>query len=149
MHYTGRAGRKGGSALEAALFLPWFVFLFIGIFDWGFYARALISTENAARVAAVYASEDPANNARITGADGGACLYALGALRYSANVGSSITTCTSYPVIVTATKVTGANSADGHDAVNIDVQYQTTRVIPLPGVLNSQFVIRRVVQMKL
>jgi hypothetical protein len=149
MRYTGRAGRKGSCALEAALFLPWFVFLFIGVFDWGFYARALTCTESAARVAALYASADPNDDARITGSDGGACFYALGALRHSVNVGSGVTTCASYPVIVTATKVTGADSADGQPAVKVDVAYQTNRVIPIPGLLKSQFVIRRIVQMKL
>jgi hypothetical protein len=149
MRYTGRAGKKGSCALEAALFLPWFVFLFIGVFDWGFYSRALISTESAARVAALYASGDPNDNARITGSDKGACLYALGALRHSANVGNELVTCDSYPVIVTSTPVTGADSADGLPAVKVEVAYQTNRVIPIPGLLKSQFVIRRVVQMKL
>jgi hypothetical protein len=44
------SGTAGGSALEFALLMPWYVFLFVGAFDWGFLAHALISTESAARV---------------------------------------------------------------------------------------------------
>ena len=53
---TVRKNRRGGSALELAFFLPWYIFLFIGAFDWGFYAHALISAENAVRVAVLYTS---------------------------------------------------------------------------------------------
>src|SRR5512135_2790895 len=51
--------RRGGSVLELALILPWYIFLFVGAFDWGFYSRALISVEGAARTAALYASANP------------------------------------------------------------------------------------------
>lgn len=149
MRYTGREGRRGGSALEVALFLPWFVFLFIGVYDWGFYARALISTQSAARVAALYASEDPSNNARITGADGGTCYYALSELRFNPGVTSSVTSCSSYPVIVSSAKVTGTATADGQPAVNVDVAYQTAQLIPIPGLLKGRMVVRRIIQMKL
>ena len=36
--------RRGGSVLEMAMLMPWYVFLFVGAFDWGYYAHALIST---------------------------------------------------------------------------------------------------------
>jgi TadE-like protein len=36
------------------MLLPWVLFLFVGAYDWGFYAHALISTENAARTAALW-----------------------------------------------------------------------------------------------
>jgi len=43
-----------------ALLLPWYFFLFVGTFDWGFYAHALISTEAAARTAVLYTSQSSA-----------------------------------------------------------------------------------------
>jgi Flp pilus assembly protein TadG len=48
---------RGHAMLEAALLLPWVLFLFVGAFDLGFYNYALISTQNAARVAAWYTSQ--------------------------------------------------------------------------------------------
>jgi len=39
--------------VEFAMFLPWYLLLFIGAFDWGFFAHGLISTESAARVGAL------------------------------------------------------------------------------------------------
>ncbi len=121
--------------------MPWIVLLFIGVFDWGFFARALISTQNAARVAALYASQQ---NAPTDSA--GACAYALRELRSSPNISSSLSTCTSLPLIVTAQKVTGA---DGTFAASVTVRYQTQQLIPIPGLFPSQATIERVVQMKL
>jgi hypothetical protein len=148
MRNIGRGGRRGGSALEAAFFLPWYVFLFVGAFDWGYYAHALISVENAARTAAIHTSGDPGNLARITGSDGNACRYALEELRAETNVGSGMTSCDSLPVIVVATKKT-ATGADGADAAEVAVTYQTVPLIPIPGMLKGRATIRRVVQMKL
>ncbi len=36
--------RRGGSMIEFCLLLPWYIFLFVGAFDFGFYAYSLIST---------------------------------------------------------------------------------------------------------
>jgi Flp pilus assembly protein TadG len=148
MRIIGRKGRRGGSALEAAFFLPWYIFLFVGAFDWGFYAHALISVENAARTAALYTSADPSNLARITGTDGGACKFVLEELRTETNIGSGVTSCASLPVIVTATKK-AASGADGTDAAEVSVTYQTATLIPITGLLQGRATIQRVVQMKL
>jgi len=51
---------KGHAVLEAALLTPWLIFLFVGAFDMGFYAYALISVENAVRVAAEYTASSTA-----------------------------------------------------------------------------------------
>jgi Flp pilus assembly protein TadG len=136
-----RKRRKGGSVLEGALFLPWFIFLFIGAFDWGFYAHALISTENAARVAALYTSTSS------TTADDSAtaCSYALAQLKTAPNIGS-LSTCQNLPLIVTAAKVTGP---DGQWASEVVITYRTTQLIPIPGLLMGQATIRRVCQMAL
>src|ERR1041385_2115914 len=48
-----RASRKtrGAAMMELALLSPWIIFLFIGAFDWGFYAYSLITLETATRAA--------------------------------------------------------------------------------------------------
>jgi TadE-like protein len=77
-----RSRRSGHSVMEFALFLPFLLFLFVGAFDWGFYAWALIATENAARVAALYTS----SSAATAGDSLGACPYVLGELADAPNV---------------------------------------------------------------
>ena len=51
-----REKQKGHAVLEAAFLAPWVIFLFVGAFDMGFYCYALICTENAARIGAMYTS---------------------------------------------------------------------------------------------
>src|SRR5262245_49395569 len=130
-----RNRRRGGSALEMALCMPWFVFLFVGAFDWGFYARALISVENAARVASLYTPGSSGTAADI----GGACEYAKGELLITSNVDPN-STCNALPLIVTATAKGGAGqpaSADGQPASEVSVTYRTQSLIPIPGVLKN------------
>ncbi len=143
-----RDGRRGGSILEVAFFLPWYVFLFVGAVDWGFYAHALISVENAARIAVLYTSANPDDPARASDS-AGACAYAYRELWVEPNISAS-TVCpaTSLPVIITAAKMTAAG-ADGGDATQVSVTYQTQQLIPIPGLLAGQFTLQRVVQMKL
>src|ERR1700738_3958024 len=97
-----RPGRRGGSVMELALLMPWYVFLFVGVFDWGFYSHALISTGAAVRAAALYTSKDS-----TTAADQAtACIYALNELKVSANI-SATSACNADPIVVTAAAVTG------------------------------------------
>lgn len=129
--------------------LPWFVFLFAGVFDWGYYAHALISTEAAARTAAFYASAS-----KTTAVDSSTvCTLALEELRIVPNVGSNLTSCSGRPVITTTTLVgpgqTNTGSADGQLAVQVSVQYTTLALIPIPGLLTNQATFYRVVQMRL
>jgi hypothetical protein len=70
-----RKARRGTSTIEFSMMMPWFVFLFVGAFDWGFFAHALISTQSAARVAALYTPEGRLHRHRSshglhTGAEG-------------------------------------------------------------------------------
>ena len=136
---------RGGSALEMAFFMPWYIFLFVGVYDWGFYAHAMISTASAARVAAIYTSTNATTQADSTMA----CTYALEELRIAPNIGTSMTTCNALPVIVTATAKTGVQSADGQAASEVAVTYQTNQLIPIPGLLKAQHTFYRVVQMRL
>src|SRR5262249_30957954 len=128
MRKTARIkARRGGSALEMALLMPCYIFLFIGAFDWGFYAHALISTDTAPRFAALYTS-----GISPTAADQpNACSLVIQELSIASNV-SGITTCNSLPVIVTATSKTGA---DGQVASEVAVTYRTQQLIPIPGLL--------------
>ncbi len=143
-----RDGKRGGSILEVALFLPWYLFLFVGAVDWGFYAHALISVESAARVAVLYTSGNPDDPARASDS-AGACAYAYRELWVEPNVsGATVCPATNLPVIITATKRTAAGP-DGRDAAEVSITYQTPRLIPIPGLLSGQFTLRRVVQMKL
>jgi hypothetical protein len=146
-----RSSRHGGSALEMALLLPWYLFLFVGAFDWGFYAHALISTESAARVAVLYSSASTSAATDTTGCGGSGCPceYALEELRIAVNVGSSVTSCSALPVIVTPTAPGATNCADGQSCAQVAVTYQTIGVIPIPGLLQSQPTFYRVVQMRL
>ncbi|HEY3376701.1 MAG TPA: TadE family protein, partial [Armatimonadota bacterium] len=49
--------RRGQAMVEVTLMAPWIVFLFIGIFDFGFYAYAAICTQNAARAVALASAQ--------------------------------------------------------------------------------------------
>ncbi len=133
---------RGGSALEMAMLLPWYMFLFVGVFDWGYYAHALISTESAARVAAQYAS----GSSSTAGDSAGVCTFALEELRIVPNIGTSNVCGGSTPVTVTTSAITGP---DGQPAAQVTVQYTTMQLIPIPGLLRNQATFYRVVQMRL
>jgi Flp pilus assembly protein TadG len=133
---------RGHAVLETALMLPWVLFLFVGAFDFGFYSYALISTQNAARVAAWYTSQS-----KSTAADAAtACTYALAELQALPNVGTSVTTCSASPVVVTATQVTGVDNAE---ASQVSVTYTSPQLIPIPGALPGKYTFDRTVQMRL
>ena len=134
--------RRGGSALEMALLMPWYVFLFVGVFDWGYYSHALISTTAAVRSAIQYTSKSAA-----TATDQAtACIYARDELKVSSNV-SGTTTCNSAPLVVTTSLV--PSGADGNPAASVTVSYQTVPLIPIPLLLNKQFWIVQTLQMRL
>ena len=126
--------------MEFSLLLPWVVFLFVGAFDWGFFAHALISTENAARVGALYA----ANLSGGTPVTTTACGLVLNELSISANVAGQ-STCTSgavtsaHPVGISLTCTT----LDSVNAVQVAVTYQTLQLIPIPGLLSGQATLYR------
>ncbi|HUP02679.1 MAG TPA: TadE family protein [Bryobacteraceae bacterium] len=137
-----RRGRRGGqSAVEFALLAPWYIFLFIGAFDWGFFAHGLISTENAARVAAMYNAWKNTPTDQNT-----ACRYAWMELQTAVNVPSTLPSCSALPIIVTATQV---NGPDGAGAAQVTVEYQTQQLIPIPGLINGQYTFYRVVKMRI
>jgi Flp pilus assembly protein TadG len=146
-----RRGCRGGSALEMAMVLPWIVFLYIGAFDWGYYAHALISTENAARIVGNWASYNTVN-ATSTGTD--ACTLAVEELRIVPNI-SATQTCGPTQVVNVSTALVGpgqtdTNSAYGGDyAATVSVTYTTLQLIPIPGLLKNQATFYRTVRMRI
>jgi len=129
--------------LEMAFYLPWIFFFFIGAVDWGFFAYALVSVENAARVAAMYTSAGSSTAADSSGA----CAVVLGELRTLPNIGTRITSCGgSNPVSVTATQVTGPDSAA---ASQVSVTYTSVNLVPIPGILAKGFTWTRSVTVRL
>ena len=132
-----------------ALLLPWYFFLFVGTFDWGFYAHALISTEAAARTAVLYTSQSSA-----TASDqAGACILANEEMRIVPNISNTdATTCTSGSLVVTATQAglgQSVSSPDNLPASQVTVTYTTLSLIPIPFVLTNKASFYRVVTMRL
>ena len=75
---TTRDKSRGAAAIEVALMLPWIALIFAAVTDFGFFAYAFISVENAAREAVLYTSTDP-----LLAADANsACTYAVGEASY-------------------------------------------------------------------
>ena len=130
--------RRGNSIIEMTLLMPWLLFLFVGTFDWGFFAHALISTESAARVAALSASIS--GDGKVSAS--AVCSSVLDELKIVANV-NGLSSCSGTPVVVASTCTTTA----GLNSVQIAVTYQTLQLIPIPGLLNGQATLYRVVQM--
>jgi len=132
-----RASRRGHAVTEATLPVPWIFFLFIGVFDAGCYAVALICTETAARAAVSCTASSAGTAADSTGA----CQYALIEMNAMSNA-RSLASCSASPLTVTATSVSGA---DGAAASQVTVTYQTINLIPILG-LPAQYTIARTVQ---
>jgi Flp pilus assembly protein TadG len=139
---TRRRRRARGSALiEVSLMAPWILFLFVGIFDMGFYTYSMIAVENAARVAAEYTS----GYQSVAADQAGACTRVRHELAGLPNAPSMPSTCNAAPLIVTASSVTGP---DGKPATSVSVTYRSNRLVPIPGLLMGQLNITRNVQMR-
>jgi Flp pilus assembly protein TadG len=141
--------RRGSAMMEFCLLLPWYIFLFVGAFDFGFYAYGLIATSNAARVAATYCSatsstcnSDPLKASVCT-------TYILPQLYYMPNVGSATTTCTASPITLTVTYPSAASCPDGNTCTTVTVAYVTPHMVPIPGMLAGQFTITKSITMRL
>lgn len=142
-----RRGRTGSAMIEFCLLMPWYIFLFAGTFDFGFYSYALIATSNAARVSAVYCSASSttcASNSYV-------CTnYVLTQLSYMPNIGSTVTSCNASPLTVTASYPTPATGcADTYSCTSVTVTYVTPELVPIPGVFPGQLTITKTVQMRL
>jgi hypothetical protein len=135
-------GRKGHAVVEAALLLPCLVFLFVGAFDMGFYWYALIGVENAARIAVEYTA-----TSSLTASDSAsACTLALNELTRVLDV-NGVSSCGSLPLKVNATQI--ITPGDGAQSSQVSVQYQSSRFIPIPGLLAGRITITRTAQMRI
>jgi hypothetical protein len=126
--------------MEVTLLVPWLVFAFVAAFNFGIFAYALVSTLNAARSAAMFASQS------LTVAQSGTivtqlCTYVLGELGDAPGVGSGVTTCNGTPVTVTAAARTPG--AGNMHTVQVSVTYNTMQLIPLPGLMAGSLSITR------
>lgn len=135
---VSRRGVRGSAVIEMALLAPWFLFLFIGIVDMGFYCQELIAVENAARVAAEYTS----TGASVADDASGACTKVRAELAMLPGI-SGLSTCSALPLVVTATKGAGLGSLG--TASTVTVQYQTRKMVPIPSLLENQFTFSRTV----
>lgn len=136
-----RRKQAGHAVLEVALTLPWLLFLFVGGVDIGFYAYALTAMQNAARAAALYTSS---SSSTATDATTACSTYVLPAMQHLPNT-PNLTVCTALPLLVTATSVTGP---DGSAASRVSVQYQSPKMVPIPGLLSGQITFTRSVTMR-
>ena len=137
---------KGNAIVEFALIAPLLFPIILVVFDFGLYAYAFISVQNAARVGALRnsggidsAADQPA-----------ACSMAIEELRGMPNINPSFTSsCTSDPVSVTATflcptttNCSGASaSIDGQPAAQVTVTYNVPDLFRFP-LLSPQSITR-------
>jgi Flp pilus assembly protein TadG len=146
-----RDGRKGNAVIEVALLAPWIFFLFVGIFDLGFFCYAAICTQNAARAVALSAAQSTVFSSP-------ACTIALAELNMLPNVNGG--NCNALPVKVTVTTLNGSDCADAgvgsataSAAVPFCVQsavtYQTIPMLPIPGVLMGRMTLTRTAEMRI
>lgn len=162
-----RMRNKGAAVVEMALMTPWLVFLFVGILDAGFYSYAAICTENAARAAALATSVNTASETNDV-----ACSAALQELNGLPNM-VGVTTCASTaggitnadPVAAWVVALSCTSSPQCADCVgNADcsitsppppqsaqawVTYQSSQMIPIPGILRSRLTLTRSAEVRL
>ena len=144
MRYPAQSRKRGNCLVEFSFLAPWYIFLFAGAFDFGICSYALVTAQNAARMAAAYCS----TNSTTATDSVKACTYALDQLRGLPNVGSGVTSCSGSPVTVTAGKVTGPDGVTNGSAA-VSVTYATPALIPLPGIFSGQISITRTVTMRI
>jgi Flp pilus assembly protein TadG len=132
--------RGGNNIIEFALIAPWYVFLFIGTFDMGLYSYAMISVQNAARVAAMHCA---ASVAAVS--DGKACTLAIDQLQDMPTVP---TVCTGNPLTVTATAIAGPEGV-ANSAAKVTVSYVMPALAGVPGLMPGQYTVTRSVTMKI
>jgi Flp pilus assembly protein TadG len=137
-----RRNERGSAFIEFLLLFPVLFFLFAGVFDMGIFCYALIETQDAARIGALYTS----SQSTFAASSSGACKYVLIELSTMPNSAQFPAGCNAAPLQVTAQSTTGP---DGLPASTVTVSYQTIQVpvLPIPG-FTRQLTISRTVQMK-
>lgn len=144
-----KEARRGHAIVELSLMAPWIFFLFVGALDMGFYAYALITVQNAARVAAITTarSEGTAGNREY------ACELVLREMERLPNVpdpASAYTdlSCSDLPASVQVDASSGLD-ADGKLFSRVQVRYETVQLIPIPGLLTGKTTITRTAESRM
>jgi Flp pilus assembly protein TadG len=158
--------RKGSAVVETALMMPWLVFLFVGILDFGFYSYAAICTQNASRAAGIAASANaptPGQTAAAwaTATQPVACAAALLELN---RLPSAPANCTGIgnntntrPVAVYVTQLNKNTLPKCADCVpdtaaisaQVWVTYETIPMIPIPRILTGRMTLNRISEMRI
>ena len=134
-----RNPKKGSAVMEVAFLMPWVAFLFIGVLDFGFYAYAAITVENAARTAVLYETA----SGIVPPDQPSACYYVLREMQRLPNVAPIVTTstCNAAPVKVTTQTIASGTTVQGvvlpADATQITVVYTGLSMIPLPTLMGK------------
>jgi len=151
--------------MEMAFLAPWVFFLFVGVFDFGFYAYAAICTQNAARAGALRTSLDPYS--QLQGASL-ACQAAIPEMNLLPNLRGAAS-CGSSPLVVSQSTRCGANadptvlltcpnanpacadcaSTPVAASTFVAVTYTSIPLIPLPGILPGQLTFTRTAEMRI
>ncbi len=142
MRLKKKPSESGNSIVEVALLAPWIFFLFVGVFDMGFYAYSAVSTENAARVASLQTASNPS----APSLQALACNAATLEMARMPNNPSFVAGCASGPLQVTYQTLTNATTPACADcavdttAVSslVTVTYQSSLFVPIPGILEGQ-----------
>jgi len=140
------------------------------VLDFGFYAYALISVENAARAVALQTSKSKIAAGAPDGSKSTlpatACTVALSELSYTGygrsfpsncrdatldNLDPKTATCgpTDTHILDITTSLLANSGEDSTDAAQAEVKYETVTMIPIPGVIPRCFWIDRTWQMKI
>jgi len=164
VHLPRRHRRESGSSIvEVALLAPWIFFLFVGVFDFGFYAYASICTQNAARAAASRTAVDEFSQSSAL-----ACTAALGEMNEVPNM-IGVNSCGALPLKVTQTTLCGSATiatitcgarptnpacadcgADNTAASSqVTVTYQSIPLVPIPGILTGRLNLTRIAEMRI
>jgi Flp pilus assembly protein TadG len=148
-----RGGRRGNNIIEFSLLVPWYIFLFVGAVDSGFFCYSLIATQTAAREGALYCAASQSSPC-VDAAGSTQCLYALDQLRMLPNVGATMNTCgtgttvtTTVPVAVSTATITTPPASATAPGTSVTVVYLTPAMIPIPGLFPGQVTITRTVKM--
>jgi hypothetical protein len=116
--------------------LPWLVLTFAAILDFGACAYALIATENAARVVAMYGAASSGNLANIANVK---CGYAADELKYAP---TPVTGCGTALSVTTSSNTTFSAFTE----VQVTVTY-TVSLVSIPGIMPGSLAISRTVSL--
>jgi hypothetical protein len=121
--------RSGHAVVEIALMAPWLLFLFLAIFNFGFFMYAGMSVANAARVAALElarASVYQVDQAR-------ACDIVKRELDFLPNASSFPNTCNAAPLqVLVGNSGAAVTDSGGNPMVRVRVNYTSIQLFPLP-----------------